>query len=153
MRMPGGYGRRTVLAMLAAGALGAAAPAQAQEDTILPQIVRQLEEQGFTVERVRRTWLGRVQVVARSARHRREIVYAPATGEVLRDYWRKLDDGGGRDDRRSRDSSGRDDRDDRDTDDDSGDDGDDDRDDDSRDDGDDHGDDHGDDDGADESDD
>ncbi|NNU79424.1 hypothetical protein HMH01_03140 [Halovulum dunhuangense] len=107
---------------------------------MLPQVISQLDEQGFEVIRVQRTWLGRVRVVSRSGEYEREIVYVPSTGEVLRDYWRPLRrqggdgadrfDGGRGDDRDDRD-------DDRDDDNDDNDDDDDDSDDDDSDDGDD----------------
>ena len=77
-------GRRSLIA--SALALLAARPAMAQ-DSMLRSVVAQLERQGYEVESVKRTWLGRVRVIARSSSHTREIVYVPTTGEVLRDYW------------------------------------------------------------------
>ncbi|MEX0311604.1 MAG: hypothetical protein AB3N17_15315 [Tateyamaria sp.] len=54
-------------------------------------IIRQLENQGFSQIEVRRTLLGRSRIVAQSASLYREIVVNPVTGEILRDFWRRLD--------------------------------------------------------------
>ncbi len=118
-------------------------PAVAQSAT--DSIVSQLQAQGFTRIEVTRTLLGRTRIVAESPRYTREIIFAPNTGAILRDYLEARDDD---DDRVPRlvAPDDRDDRDDRDDDreDDRGDD--DDRDDDREDDRDDDGDDGRDDD-------
>ena len=54
-------------------------------------IVRQLRDQGFAQIEVRRTLLGRSRIVAQSGTLYREIIVNPATGEILRDFWRPLD--------------------------------------------------------------
>jgi hypothetical protein len=66
------------LALVASVALGQS-PAEA--------VVQQLRQQGYVEFAVSRTLLGRVRVVA-TARDgsQREIVFNPATGEILRDY-------------------------------------------------------------------
>lgn len=59
-------------------------------------IVRQLRSQGFSEVEVRRTLLGRARIVAQSDTLYREIVVNPVTGEILRDFWRALEEGEGR---------------------------------------------------------
>jgi hypothetical protein len=66
---------------------------QAFADTMTDAIVSQLRAQGYTEITVRRTFLGRIQVSAVSAKQRREIVFNPRTGEILRDYSETLDGG------------------------------------------------------------
>ncbi|MEM9196965.1 MAG: hypothetical protein AAGD12_03840 [Pseudomonadota bacterium] len=44
-----------------------------------------LEEQGYEIVEVERTWLGRVQIEATRDGNRRELIINPRTGEVLRD--------------------------------------------------------------------
>jgi hypothetical protein len=78
--------------MLAAWlALGAsAALAQAPADVV----VQQLRDQGYGEFAVSWTLLGRVRVVAVAPDgSRREIVFSPATGEILRDYSEDADGG------------------------------------------------------------
>lgn len=70
-----------------------AAPVHAQ--SVQESIVRQLTEQGFSEVRISRTWLGRSRIVARSDDLYREIIVNPATGEILRDYWRQNDGSSG----------------------------------------------------------
>lgn len=85
-------GRRSTRRHLIAGAIAtvAAAPVAAQ-DSVLTSIAAQLREQGYQIERVQRTWLGRIRVLAQSDTHTREVVFVPTTGEVLRDYWEQKD--------------------------------------------------------------
>jgi hypothetical protein len=64
-------------------ALGTAAGAQSPADAV----VQQLAAQGYVDFNVSRTLLGRVQVIALAPNGgRREIVFNPNTGEILRDY-------------------------------------------------------------------
>ncbi|MEM1265359.1 MAG: hypothetical protein AAGI50_05015 [Pseudomonadota bacterium] len=134
---------RLACAMALVVLCASAAPAQ----SVVEQVTDQLQRQGFVVEEVERTWLGRIRVVARTDRFRRELVVVPTTGEILRDYLVNIESGassgaplvprrGASDDD---DPIGGDDRGDRDRDDDDRDD--DDRDDDDDDDDDDEGDD------------
>lgn len=51
----------------------------------------QLTEQGFVEFEVSRTLLGRIRIVATNELYRREIVFHPVTGEILRDYIEALD--------------------------------------------------------------
>ena len=60
-------------------------PAKAQ--TVEEQIVAQLNAQGFDEIEVSRTLFGRIKMIAYSDTHRRELVFHPSTGEILRDYW------------------------------------------------------------------
>lgn len=64
------------------GGFGGAALAQSPEE----QIVASLAEQGFDVVMRDRTWLGRIWLVVENGEIRREIVFNPGTGEILRDY-------------------------------------------------------------------
>jgi hypothetical protein len=74
--------------LTAAVLLALAAPAQA--DAIEDQVTLALEEQGYEILSVDRTWLGRLRIIAESDDLRREIVMNPTTGEVLRDYSLRL---------------------------------------------------------------
>lgn len=49
------------------------------------QVTAALEGQGYRVEKVRRSLLGRVIITARNAAHVREVVMSRATGEILSD--------------------------------------------------------------------
>jgi hypothetical protein len=51
------------------------------------QIVDQLRDQGYHQIRISQTFLGRTRIVAISGEYRREIVFNPATGVIMRDYW------------------------------------------------------------------
>lgn len=129
------------------------APGHLAAQTFQESITSQLEAQGFSRMTASRTWLGRVRLVAYRDDLRREIVFNPQTGEILRDYWRTIDDedekrlprlinpGSGDNDNGDRDDDDDDENDDEDDDDDRDDDDDDDADDDDRDDDDDDGDD------------
>lgn len=74
--------RRFIGALIAAVVL--AGPALA--DSVQDRIIAQLAQQGFTHVTVSRTLLGRVRILATSLTHRREIIFNPRTGEILRDY-------------------------------------------------------------------
>lgn len=80
-------------------------------------IVRELKRNGYRINSVARTLLGRVKIVASNRRGVREIIVNPATGEILRDLWvsgggatdvaledRDVDDDSGSDDSGSDDS-------------------------------------------------
>ncbi len=71
----------------------ALAPLQAIAKTVTESIVDQLEVQGFDQITLTRTLLGRTQIVAFSTEYRREVVFNPHTGEILRDFWIRLDGG------------------------------------------------------------
>jgi len=68
-----------VVALLVSGA-------KAGADTISDQVVKNLRAQGFDVVQMDRTWLGRMWILARNDTTQREVVFNPATGEILRDY-------------------------------------------------------------------
>ena len=71
--------------LLAAGLALVASMAVAQSPA--DAVVQQLREQGYLEFAVSRTLLGRVRVVALAPDGtQREIVFNPATGEILRDY-------------------------------------------------------------------
>jgi uncharacterized membrane protein YgcG len=73
----------------------AASPLQARSETVQEFLVRELRAQGFEPTLIRTTWLGRLQIIAVNAVYRREIIANPRTGEILRDYWRKIGEGQG----------------------------------------------------------
>ena len=51
-------------------------------------IIAELREQGFERIEIRRTLLGRTRIIASSPMYEREIVLNPATGVILRDFWK-----------------------------------------------------------------
>jgi len=137
--------KRLLLCLVLAGA-----PLTAVAQSVQDQIVSQLQAQGFDKITLNNTWLGRVRVIALRNDLRRELVFNPQTGEILRDYWVTLDDddnddgprifnpdGGGSSSGNAKDDDDDDDSDDRDDDDRNDDDDDDEDDDDDRDDDDD----------------
>lgn len=63
---------------------GSAAPSFA--DGISDQVLANLKAQGYHVVQMDRTWLGRMWILAENGEVRREIVFNPGTGEILRDY-------------------------------------------------------------------
>ena len=77
-------------------------PASAQTGEVRDRIVEQLQDAGYSRIMISRTWLGRLRFVATDDRRRREIVVAPATGEILRDYFELLE----RERRRNEDEDG-----------------------------------------------
>lgn len=74
--------RRFILVLAALTALCVPAYAATPEE----QIVESLEAQGYHVVVRDRTWLGRIWMVVENGELRREIVFNPGTGEILRDY-------------------------------------------------------------------
>lgn len=81
--------KRLIICLFLAGA-----PVQLAAQTYQDSFISQLEAQGFSDISASRTWLGRVRLVAFRDDLRREIVFIPQTGEILRDYWREVDDDG-----------------------------------------------------------
>ncbi len=77
--------RRTILAIAIVAAIGAA-PAFGQT-AIQQRFVSELKQQGFGDLKINRTWLGRVRITAQSKDYKRELVFNPNSGEILRDYW------------------------------------------------------------------
>ena len=80
---------RRLAALLTVGLLLAAAPARAQDPAQDPAqaMIAELQAQGYLSFEVSRTLLGRIRVLATRPEGLREIVFNPATGEILRDYW------------------------------------------------------------------
>jgi hypothetical protein len=75
--------RRTLLRLLVMAAIGLSAgmaPADPVDD-----IIAEIRDQGFTITRVQRTWLGRVRIIGQNETSRREVVIDPTTGEIRRD--------------------------------------------------------------------
>ena len=122
--------RRLLIGLMASCATAITTPALAQDDRVTRGVLRQLERQGFAVEQVNRTWLGRVRIVATRRGQTRELVFDPRNGTILRDFISDGDDGrpnipnirdADDDDDDDDDRDERDDRDDRDDDNDDGD--------------------------------
>lgn len=63
------------------------AGSMAMADGLDEQIMRQLQDDGYTEISREKTWLGRIRITAVSADGTREIILNPATGEILRDLW------------------------------------------------------------------
>ena len=64
-------------------------PALAEANaTLAPadEIVSTLRERGYRIVEDERTWLGRQRILAEKNGTRREVVFNPGTGEILRDY-------------------------------------------------------------------
>lgn len=83
------------LPLLSALWIFAPCPVLAQSDAILSpadEILSTLLSRGYVIVEDERTWLGRQRVVAVKDDTRREIVFIPGTGEILRDYSVRQDD-------------------------------------------------------------
>ncbi len=74
--------RGLILGLVLAVGLGVPGLAQTPEE----EIIASLEEQGYSVVMRDRTWLGRIWLLVENGDLRREIVFNPSTGEILRDY-------------------------------------------------------------------
>lgn len=81
--------KRRDFLFLGSAMLVAARPASA--DPIVDSLIQELREEGYRNFEISSTFLGRTRIEASSATRRREIVLNPRTGEILRDYWVKLD--------------------------------------------------------------
>jgi hypothetical protein len=55
-------------------------------DAISDRVIENLRVEGFKIVQMDHTWLGRIWILAQNASTRREIVFIPSTGEILRDY-------------------------------------------------------------------
>ena len=67
----------------------AATPALAEANSTLApadEILSTLRERGYRIVEDERTWLGRQRIIAEKNGARRELVFNPGTGEILRDY-------------------------------------------------------------------
>ena len=65
------------------------APAHAENAAVLTpsdEILSTLRAKGYRIVEDERTWLGRQRVIAEKNGARREVVFIPGTGEILRDY-------------------------------------------------------------------
>lgn len=66
--------------------LGLAPFAASAQNTPNDAIMSALAENGYRIISTNKTWLGRIRIVAEKDGARREIVFIPGTGEVLRDF-------------------------------------------------------------------
>lgn len=73
-----------------------ATPALA-EASAADEILTTLRDRGYRIIEDERTWLGRQRIIAEKNGARRELVFIPGTGEILRDYSVRIErgDGGG----------------------------------------------------------
>lgn len=62
------------------------APGLVQAADFQDTLIAQLQSQGYTVLRITRTWLGRARLIATNDIYRREIIFNPRTGVILRDF-------------------------------------------------------------------
>jgi hypothetical protein len=74
--------KRLIIAAICAFAIGQPVLAQSIDE----RIAASLQAEGYEIVTMNRTWLGRIYVIAETDTIRREMVFNPATGEVLRDY-------------------------------------------------------------------
>jgi len=61
------------------------AAGSARAESSRERLLAALEADGYDIQQVERTWLGRLRIVATKGDLRREVVINPGTGEVLRD--------------------------------------------------------------------
>lgn len=55
-------------------------------ETPTDEVIITLRDHGYRIVENQRTWLGRQRVIAEKDGARRELVFNPGTGEILRDY-------------------------------------------------------------------
>jgi len=79
--------RSYLMAMLLATALSTG-PAVAA--TVKEKLVNELKSQGFVDLTITRTWLGRTRIIGSNGKYKRELVFNPYSGEILRDYWEEV---------------------------------------------------------------
>lgn len=65
--------------------LTVAGPALAGSETGMEAVLSHIRDQGYRVETLERTWLGRVRIKSVGPRGERETVFNPHTGEIMRD--------------------------------------------------------------------
>ena len=82
LRTDGRFAGKLVAAFVLASVLALPVQAGTPEEEILAS----LEAQGYHLVVRDRTWLGRIWMIVESDEVRREIVFNPGTGEILRDY-------------------------------------------------------------------
>ena len=78
--------RRLAQAAALGAFLTAALLNSAAAQTPVDGVIEQLRAQGYQEFTVSRTFLGRIHIVAETDGRKREIVFNPTTGEILRDY-------------------------------------------------------------------
>ena len=59
-------------------------------ETPTDEVIMTLRDHGYRIVENQRTWLGRQRVIAEKDGARRELVFNPGTGEILRDYVVKI---------------------------------------------------------------
>jgi len=87
-----------ITALMASLLLALAPPAFAEVGSGLSpaeEILSTLRQRGYRVLEDERTWLGRQRIVVEKNGARREVVFNPGTGEILRDYSFRIEAGGG----------------------------------------------------------
>lgn len=84
--------KRIMQRALLGAVLAAGVPLAAAADELSDAIIAQLRAQGYEQVEFTSTLLGRYRFIAYGGDRIREIVFNPATGEILRDYSRARDD-------------------------------------------------------------
>lgn len=84
--------KRIMQRALLGAVLAAGMPFAAAADELSDAIIAQLRAQGYEQVEFTSTLLGRYRFIAYGGDRIREIVFNPATGEILRDYSRARDD-------------------------------------------------------------
>lgn len=84
--------KRIMQRALLGAVLAAGVPLAAAADELSDAIIAQLRAQGYEQVEFTSTLLGRYRFIAYGGERIREIVFNPATGEILRDYSRARDD-------------------------------------------------------------
>ncbi len=82
---------RIALALL----LGTSAAMAETKSQLTEPIVSRLQEEGYVVVQIKRTWLGRILIISQNGEFLREVVINPHTGEILRDKLFALDGSNG----------------------------------------------------------
>ena len=82
---------RIALALL----LGTSAAMAETTSQLTEPIVSRLQEEGYVVVQIKRTWLGRILIISQNGEFLREVVINPHTGEILRDKLFALDGSNG----------------------------------------------------------
>ena len=67
----------------------AAVPAIADEASAIKVVTEELHDQGYAVEAIKRTFWGRIRILAEKDDLDREVILNPYTGEILRDLIRR----------------------------------------------------------------
>ncbi len=76
--------RRSLILVGTAAIMFLHSPAQAQE-SVADDVIARIEAEGYSVDEVKRSWLGRIVITASDHDELREVVLNRTSGEILRD--------------------------------------------------------------------